>query len=80
VYVREDRILPHLPALQLTEPAAPQRRRRTRRGLDTRHQASPAEVIRHLHEHQVSLTYDPASSALSARTAEATQTIALTAN
>jgi site-specific DNA recombinase len=81
-YVREDRILPHLPALhlQLTEPAAPRRRRRTRRGLDTRQQASPAEVIRHLHEHQVSLTYDPASSALSARTAEATQTIVLTAN
>ena len=40
-YIREDRILPHLPALHLlltgTQPA---RRRRTRRGADTRPQAS----------------------------------------
>ena len=80
-YVREDRILPHLSALhlQLTEPAAPQRRRRTRRGLDARHQASPADVIRYLREHQVRLTYDLASGAVRAETAEATdQTITLT--
>ena len=81
-YIREDRILPHLSALhlQLAEPAAPQRRRRTRRGIDTRHHADPEDVIRHLREHQVSLTYDPVSGTLSARTAEATQAIPLTAS
>jgi hypothetical protein len=46
-YIREDRILPHLPALhlRLTEPAAGQRRRRTRRSLDVRCQVSPEDVI-----------------------------------
>jgi site-specific DNA recombinase len=67
-YIREDRILPHLPALhlQLTEPAAPQRRRRTRRGLDTRHHVDPEDMIRYLRERQITLTYDPASGALRA--------------
>jgi hypothetical protein len=79
-YIREDRILPHLPALRLrlTEPAALQRRRRTRRGIDTRHHADSEDVIRYLRERQITLTYDPASSALRAGTAEATQTITLT--
>jgi site-specific DNA recombinase len=79
-YIREDRILPHLPALhlRLTEPAALQRRRRTRRGIDTRHHADPEDVISYLRERQITLTYDPASSALSAGAAEATQTITLT--
>jgi site-specific DNA recombinase len=38
-YIREDRILPHLPALHLhlSEPAGAQRRRRTRRGIDARY-------------------------------------------
>ena len=42
-YIREDRILPHLPALhlQLTEPAAGRRRRRTRRGVDARYRPVP---------------------------------------
>jgi len=81
-YIREDRILPHLPALhlRLTEPAALQRRRRTRRGIDTRHHADPEDVIRYLREHQVRLTYGPASGTLSAGTAEATQAITLTAS
>jgi Recombinase zinc beta ribbon domain len=41
-YIREDRILPHLPALHLllTEPAAGQRRRRTRRGTYSCEQSS----------------------------------------
>ena len=71
-YIREDRILPHLPALhlQLTEPAAPQRRRRTRRGADVRYQASPEDVIGYLRERQVTLTYDPASGTLDAGTAD----------
>jgi site-specific DNA recombinase len=81
-YIREDRILPHLPALHLhlTQPTAPQRRRRTRRGLDSRHKASPEDVIRYLRGQQITLTYDPASGALSAGTAEAAQTITLTAS
>jgi site-specific DNA recombinase len=50
-YVREDRVLPHLPALHVlrngaggTEGDGP-RRRRTRRGIDTRYQATPEAVI-----------------------------------
>src|SRR5690242_10163896 len=79
-YIREDRILPHLSALhlQLTGPAVPQRRRRTRRGMDIRHQESPEDVIRYIRERQITLTYDPASGALSAGTVEATQAITLT--
>ena len=81
-YIREDRILPHLPALhlQLSEPAAGRRRRRTRRGVDVRYQASPEDVIRYLREQQITLTYDPASGALDAGTAEAARTITLTAS
>jgi hypothetical protein len=81
-YIREDRILPHLPALhlQLTEPATPQRRRRTRRGIDVRCQASPEDVIGYLRERQITVTYDPASGALAAGTAETARTITLTAS
>jgi site-specific DNA recombinase len=81
-YVREDRILPHLPAVpvQLAGPAAEQRRRRTRSGVDVRHQASPEDVIRYLRERQITLTYDPASGTLNAGTAQAAQTITLTAS
>jgi site-specific DNA recombinase len=81
-YIGEDRILPHLPALhlQLTEPAAPQLRRRTRRGADVRYRASPEDVIGYLRERQITLTYDPASGTLDAGTAEAAQTITLTAS
>jgi hypothetical protein len=78
-YIREDPILPHLPVLhlQLTEPAIPQRRRRTRRGLDTRYQADPEDVIKYLRDRRIVLTYTPASGALSAGTGQATQTITL---
>jgi site-specific DNA recombinase len=81
-YIREDRILPHLPALHLalTQPAAGQRRRRTRRGLDARYQASPEDVIGYLRERRITLTYDPAASTLDAGTGETAQTITLTAN
>jgi site-specific DNA recombinase len=48
-FIREDRILPHLPALNLIlagpDGSENQRRRRTRRGADARHQASPEDVI-----------------------------------
>jgi site-specific DNA recombinase len=81
-YIREDRILPHLPALHLliTEPEGGQRRRRTRSGVDVRSQASPEDVIGCLRERQITLTYDPASGALHAGAAEAAQTITLTAS
>ena len=81
-YIREDRILPHLPALylRLTESAAGQRRRRTRRGVDVRHPASPEDVIGYLREGQITLTYDPASGTLATGTAGAAQTITLTAS
>ena len=81
-YIREDRILPHLPALhlQLTEPAGGQRRRRTRRGVDVRYQPGPEDVIGYLRDRQITLTYDPASGILNAETAEAAQTITLTAS
>jgi Recombinase zinc beta ribbon domain len=62
-YVREDRILAHLPALHLlltgTEPA--RRRRRTRRGADTRPQAGADDVIGYMRDRGITLTYDPAA-------------------
>jgi site-specific DNA recombinase len=81
-YIREDRILPHLPALhlQLTKPAGGERRRRTRRGVDIRHQPGPEDVIGYLRDRQITLTYDPAAAVLNAETAEAAQTITLTAS
>jgi len=61
-YVREDRILAHLPALHLlltgTEPA---RRRRTRRGADTRPQADAQDVIGYVRDRGITLTYHPAA-------------------
>ena len=83
-YVREDRIMPHLPALHLlltlTGRGGERRRRRTRSGTDVRRQASPDDVIGYLREHQISLTYDPAAATLLAGTAEAAQTITLEAS
>jgi site-specific DNA recombinase len=82
-HVREDRILPHLPALQafLSEtPFSAGRRRRTRSGIDVRHQASPEDVIRYLRDQQVTLTYDPAAGTLHAGTGDAAQTITLKAS
>jgi site-specific DNA recombinase len=64
-YVREDRILPRLPALHLllTGPATGTRRRRARRGTDVRYRAAE-DVIRYLREQQVTLIYDPAAGTL----------------
>ena len=56
-YVCEDRILPDLPALHVLLAGAGdsegdgQRRRRTRRGIDTRYPATPEAVIAYLREH-----------------------------
>ena len=80
-YVREDRIVPHLPAvhLQLTGPAGETRRRRTRRGTDVRYQAAEG-VICYLSEQEITLTYDPAVGVLRAGTGDAAQTITLKAS
>jgi site-specific DNA recombinase len=77
-YIREDRILAHLPALHVllsgTDPAA-LRRRRTRRGIDVRPQTSPEDVIGYLRERKITLTYNPASGTLHAAATSAAQTI-----
>jgi site-specific DNA recombinase len=83
-YVREDRVLPQLPALHLlltgTEPPA-SRRRRTRRGADARPPAaSPEDVIGYLREHAITVTYDPAAGTLHAGTGEITETITVKAS
>jgi hypothetical protein len=76
-YIREDRIVPHLPALHLllTDPAAGHRRRRTRRGIDARPWATAETAISYLRENQIILTYDPASGTLRAGTGKAATTI-----
>jgi site-specific DNA recombinase len=75
-YVREDKLLPHLPALhlQLTIPAA-RARRRTRGGTDARAAASPGEVIGYLREHDIALTWDPAAAALNAHAPGTAKTV-----
>jgi hypothetical protein len=75
-YVREDKLLPHLPALHLllTGPAT-RARRRTRAGADVRSTVSPAEVIGYLREHEITLTWDPAAAALQARAAKTAKTV-----
>ena len=67
-YVREDRLLPHLPALHLllTSPAT-RARRRTRAGADVKATAAPGEVIGYLRKHEITLTWNPAAAALQAR-------------
>jgi hypothetical protein len=81
-YIREDRILPHLPALHLvlTGAAAGRRRRRTRQDLDVRSKTSPQDVIGYLRERQITLTYNPAAATLHGGTGVAAQTITLTAS
>jgi site-specific DNA recombinase len=80
-HVREDRILPHLPALHLllTGPAGGTRRRRTRRGTDVRYRAAE-DVAEYLRRQQFTLTYDPAAGTLHAGTGDAAQTITLKAS
>ena len=80
-YVREDRILQHLPALHLllTEPAGGPRRRRTRRGAAVRCRAAE-DVILYLREQELTLAYDPAAGTLCAGIGENSQTITLKAS
>jgi hypothetical protein len=80
-YVREDKLLPHLPALHLllTNPAV-RARRRTRAGVDLRSTVSPGEVIGYLREHEITLTWNPAADALQARVPETAKTVTVKAS
>jgi DNA invertase Pin-like site-specific DNA recombinase len=80
-YVREDKLLPHLPALHLllTTPAV-RARRRTRAGADVRPTASTGEVITYLREHEIALTWNPAAAALQARATETAKTVTVKAS
>ena len=80
-YVREDKLLPHLPALHLllTSPAT-RARRRTRGGSDVRAAVNPGEVIGYLREHEIALTWDPAATALQARATETAKTVTVRTN
>jgi site-specific DNA recombinase len=79
-YVREDKLLPLLPALHLllTNPAV-RARRRTRAGADLRSTVSPAEVIAYLREHNITLTWNPAAATLQARATQTAKTATVTA-
>ena len=80
-YVREDRILPHLPALHLLlTTTAVCARRRTRAGSDVRSTVSPGEVIAYLREHEITLTWNPASAALQARGTQTAKTVTVKAS
>jgi site-specific DNA recombinase len=79
-YVREDELLPHLPALYrlFTTPAV-RARRRTRAGADVRDTVSPGEVIRYLRTHEITLTWNPAAAALQASATQTAKTLTVTA-
>jgi site-specific DNA recombinase len=80
-YIREDRILPQLPAVHaLITGTAPGRRRRTRAGADIKPRASAEDVLAYLREHRITLTYDPAAGTLSTGSGEIAQTITLKAS
>jgi hypothetical protein len=61
------------------EPAG-RRRRRTRRGTGLRHQAGIENVIGYFREQQITLTCDPAASALRAGTGQTATTVTLKAS
>ena len=80
-YIREDKLLPHLPALHLflTTPAT-RARRRTRAGAHVTGTVSPGEVIGYLREHEITLTWNPAADALQARIPETAKTVTVKAS
>src|SRR6266702_4682009 len=80
-YIREDKLLPHLPALHLllTTPAV-RARRHTRAGTDVRSAVSPGEVIGYLREQEMTLTWAPAAAALQARSTETAKTVTVKAS
>jgi hypothetical protein len=80
-YIREDKLLPHLPALRLllTTPAV-RARRRTRAGTDVTGAASPDEVIGYMRENEITLTWNPAAAALQAHATETAKTVTVKAS
>ena len=80
-YIREDKLLPHLPALHLllTTPAV-RARRRTRAGTDVPGTVSPAEVIGYLREHEITLAWNPVPAALQARGTQTAKTVTVKAS
>jgi hypothetical protein len=80
--MREDKLLPYLPALHVLLAGArtgSRTRRRTRACADVRGPVSPAEVIGYLREHEITITWIPAAAALQARATEAAKTVTVTA-
>jgi site-specific DNA recombinase len=80
-YVREDKLLSHMPALHLllTSPAT-RARRRTRAGADARSTMSPSEVVGYLREHEITLTWNPGATALQARATQTAKTVTVKAS
>jgi site-specific DNA recombinase len=68
LYVREDRILPHLPAmhalLATENPLEGRRRRRTRRGVEVPPTVTDEDVIGYLRAREIALTCDPQTKTL----------------
>jgi site-specific DNA recombinase len=65
-YIREDKLMPHLPAvhLLLTTPAV--RAGRPAPGPTSGLRVSRGEVIGYLREHEITITWDPVAAALQA--------------
>jgi site-specific DNA recombinase len=81
-YVREDKLLPYLPALHLLLASAQtgsRTRHRTRAGADVRGAVSLGEAIGYLREHEIPITWNPAAAALQARATETAKTVTVTA-
>ncbi|MGH3420124.1 MAG: recombinase family protein [Streptosporangiaceae bacterium] len=80
-YIREDKLLPYLPALHLllTSPAT-RARRRTRGGFDVRATVAPGEVIGYLRKHEIALTWDPVAATLKARAPGTAKTVTVKAS
>ena len=79
--MREDKLLPYLPALHLllTTPAV-RARRRTRAGADVTGTASPGEVIAYLREHEITLTWNPAAATVQAHATQTAKTVTVNAS
>jgi site-specific DNA recombinase len=77
-YLREDRVLEHLPALHLllTQAESPQaRRRRTRRGVDVPSAPSQQDAVRFFREGRIALVFDQTTGTLQADKGETAKVI-----
>jgi site-specific DNA recombinase len=78
LYVREDRLLPRLPALYnalvSAEPTAVRRRRRTRGGIDVEPPGSETDMISSFRSWDITLTCDPVARTLKTETPDTTTT------